>query len=303
MAAPKSSQGSVAKPEYKRTAREAAAVKKIQGESAERSPRLKVSQSLEMVPDHPDETAGFALLMEAVGTTDPDFFLGLVDQLAKADGGKIDEHQLNFMLSVVKGFKPREQIEAMLAAQMAAVHSATMKLFPHLAKAEYLPQRDSAERTLNKLMRTFVTQVEALKRYRTGGEQTVTVQQVNVSEGGQAIVGNVTQGQRDATPNGARVLHPWPLATIKSRRCPSLKARRGLKFQYRLICRKNDCRSSTQHRADAFEPAMRRQDPIWQAVTVAGRPREKTLSHARRGSGIGGSARQQKCAEAWTLYP
>ena len=31
------------------------------------------------------------------------------------------------------------------------------------------------------------------KRYRTGGEQKVTVQHVSVSEGGRAIVGNVTQ--------------------------------------------------------------------------------------------------------------
>ena len=42
-----------------------------------------------------------------------------------------------------------------------------------------------------------VTQMEALKRYRTGGEQKVTVQHVSVSEGCQAIVGNVTQGRRD----------------------------------------------------------------------------------------------------------
>ena len=39
---------------------------------------------------------------------------------------------------------------------------------------------------------TYATQMEALKRYRTGGEQKVTVQHVSVSEGGQAIVGNVT---------------------------------------------------------------------------------------------------------------
>jgi hypothetical protein len=36
-------------------------------------------------------------------------------------------------------------------------------------------------------------QMEALKRYRTGGEQKVTVQHVSVNEGGQAIVGNVNQ--------------------------------------------------------------------------------------------------------------
>jgi hypothetical protein len=49
-----------------------ATVKQIQGEPEERSPRLKVSQSMQMVPDRPDETAGVALLMEAIGTNDPD---------------------------------------------------------------------------------------------------------------------------------------------------------------------------------------------------------------------------------------
>lgn len=42
--------------------------------------------------------------------------------------------------------------------------------------------------------------MEALKRYRSGGEQKVTVQHVSVNEGGQAIVGNVTQATRETTP-------------------------------------------------------------------------------------------------------
>jgi hypothetical protein len=49
----------------------------------------------------------------------------------------------------------------------------------------------------NKLARTFAAQAEALKRYRSGGEQKMTVQHVHVADGGQAIVGNVnapTQG-------------------------------------------------------------------------------------------------------------
>jgi hypothetical protein len=44
------------------------------------------------------------------------------------------------------------------------------------------------------LARTFAAQVEALKRYRTGGEQKVTVEHVTVNAGGQAIVGSVTHG-------------------------------------------------------------------------------------------------------------
>ena len=44
---------------------------------------------------------------------------------------------------------------------------------------------------MNKLARTFAAQVEALKNYRSKGEQKMTVQHVHVAEGGQAIVGNV----------------------------------------------------------------------------------------------------------------
>jgi hypothetical protein len=98
----------------------------------------------------------------------------------------------NFVLSVVKGLQPRDQVEAMLAAQMAAVHNATMNFARHLARAENIPQQDSAERAFNKLARTFAAQVAALKDYRSRGEQRMTVQHVHVGEGGQAIVGNVS---------------------------------------------------------------------------------------------------------------
>lgn len=82
----------------------------------------------------------------------------------------------------------------MLAAQMAAVHMLTMNFAHRLNNVANIPQQDSAERAFNKLVRTFAAQVEALKRYRTGGEQKVTVEHVTVNEGGKAIVGNVTHG-------------------------------------------------------------------------------------------------------------
>ena len=142
---------------------------------------------------HPDPGIGQALLMEAIGTADLDFADGLIRQLADAErrGYKVDERALNFMLAMIKGIEPRDQIEAMLAAQMAAVHNATMTFARRLNNVDNIPQQDSAERTFNKLCRTFVAQVEALKRYRTGGQQKVTVEHVNVHAGGQAIVGSV----------------------------------------------------------------------------------------------------------------
>jgi hypothetical protein len=46
----------------------------------------------------------------------------------------------------------------------------------------------------NKLARTLAAQVEALKRYRSSGEQAMRVEHVTVNNGGQAIVGNVASG-------------------------------------------------------------------------------------------------------------
>jgi hypothetical protein len=147
----------------------------------------------EIALDHQDSAVGYALLMKALGTTDRDFVDGLLGQLANA-GRTVDGRGLNFMLSMVKGVEPKDQVEAMLAAQMAAVHNATMTFARRLAHVDNIPQQDSAERAFNKLTRTFAAQVEALKRYRTGGEQTVRVERVTVNEGGQAIVGNVSHG-------------------------------------------------------------------------------------------------------------
>jgi hypothetical protein len=149
-----------------------------------------------IAPDHDDNDTGFRLLMESLGTSSVDFASGIIAQLVKIDacGGEVDAGKLNHTLALVKGVQPRDEVEAMLAAQMAAVHMATMSFARRLTFVDTIPQQDSAERAFNKLARTFAAQVEALKRYRSKGEQKVTVEHVTVNEGGQAIVGAVAQG-------------------------------------------------------------------------------------------------------------
>jgi hypothetical protein len=187
--------------------REVTAVERIAREKhlarlkAKRSIRFKVSKDGEdpqIQLDHPDKLVGEALVMDVLASADADFVNGIVSQLASASGRgqDISEHGINFMLSVIKGIEPRDQLEAMLAAQMAVVHVASMTFAHRLARVEDIQQQDSAERAFNKLTRTFVMQMEALKRYRSGAEQKVTLQHVSIAEGGQAIVGNVTQVPR-----------------------------------------------------------------------------------------------------------
>lgn len=96
-----------------------------------------------------------------------------------------------FMPAIVREIAPRDGVERMLAVQMAATHVALIRQGGRMANAEQLPQFEAHERAYTKLARTYTAQVEALRKYRNGGKQTVTVQHVNVEDGGQAIVGNV----------------------------------------------------------------------------------------------------------------
>jgi hypothetical protein len=184
------------KPPYEPTAIEAEAIALFKAAKERQGPRLKVAiegDAADIRPNHPDIAVGSMALMRAIGTADFDFLAGLALQLVNASRGQgsTTEKTVNFMLSVIKGIDPRDQTEAMLAAQMAAVHMASMTFARRLAHVDTIPQQDSASNAFNKLARTFASQVEALKRYRSGGEQKMTVQHVHVAEGGQAIVGNV----------------------------------------------------------------------------------------------------------------
>jgi hypothetical protein len=74
-----------------------------------------------------------------------------------------------------------------------------MSVARRLAQAENIQQQDSDVSAFNKLARTYPAQMDALKRYRTGGEQQkVTVQHVSVNNGAQAIVGDVVQAPRSS---------------------------------------------------------------------------------------------------------
>lgn len=180
---------------YEPTVKERAAEEAVRAHWKE-TPRVKVSSdenAHKIEFEHPSPYHACFVLMEALGTADSNFYQGIVPQLAKAAtvGQKVDEQALNFMISVIKGVEPRDQLETLLAAQMAVTHMLTMTFGQRLNNVDNLPQQDSAASAFNKLARTFFAQVETLKRYRSSGEQRVTVQHVSVGEGGQAVVGLV----------------------------------------------------------------------------------------------------------------
>jgi hypothetical protein len=139
----------------------------------------------------------FKSLMDSFGITDPHFIAPLYSQLGEADG--LGGDGVEFAAAVIRGSNPHDQLEVMQVAQMAVMHWAAMKYLRQVGDWRGTGDQDLAVSTATKLARTFIAQMEALKRYRTGGEQRVTVQHVSVSEGGQAFVANVTQRALEAS--------------------------------------------------------------------------------------------------------
>lgn len=134
-------------------------------------------------------------LAKVIGTDCPDFMNGLVLHISnslRADPQTWDGDAA-FVVGAIEGVAPTDTVEAMLATQMAAIHTATMSFAGKLAKARTLEERCSTEKSLNRLARTFTAQVEALKKHRSGPQQ-INVKHVHVNEGGKAIVGNVRKG-------------------------------------------------------------------------------------------------------------
>lgn len=137
-------------------------------------------------------------LSNIFGTEDPKLADALMRHCLKGlkpgeagDDGK-NEDERHFMLSIVNDIAPGDAIERMLAVQMATTHVATIRAARKLANAPTLPQVQAHYTGFTKLARTFTAQAEALRKHRSGGTQTVVVQHVNVADGGQAIVGNIT---------------------------------------------------------------------------------------------------------------
>lgn len=188
-------------PAYKPTDNERAAVAALLDRRRQTAPVAKIAVALNsgvhrIAIDHPDPAVGTAVFMNALGVRHELASEALLSQIVNLSGKgqTVTGTDVNAVAALVQGIEPKDQIEAMLAVQMVAIHNATVTAARRLAHTETLPQQDSASNMLNKLARTFATQVEALKKYRSSGEQNIRVQHVTVNEGGQAIVGQVHTG-------------------------------------------------------------------------------------------------------------
>ncbi len=187
-------------PSTRLSPREAAAIEHARARVKARKSRFALHEErkedkLSLGPEHSDLEGYGKRLLDAFGTSSIDFAETEARRLSKGLGqsnsAPADIKVLNAALAVVDGIQPENEVEAMLASQMAITHALTMQAMMRAHWAEYQPKYQIAGNLAIKLSRTFTMQMEALSKLRRGGEQTVRVEHVHIHNGGQAIVGNI----------------------------------------------------------------------------------------------------------------
>ena len=107
-------------------------------------------------------------------------------------------------MAALRAFKPRDEIEGLLAAQAVALHFGVMECLRRaMIPAQPFDMATKLRRDAANLSRAMTEMLDALERKRGKGPQVVRVERVVVQEGGQAIVGNVSARATAAPPPAA----------------------------------------------------------------------------------------------------
>jgi hypothetical protein len=152
-------------------------------------PKLSAMGALDL-----SDSSLVARLARAFGTKDLDSIGQLITQVLPTNPRlDVDDPKTwNSVFAMLHDIAPKDALEGILAVQMVGVHQAAMEFLGRaMVGHTTLQATDANVNRANKLLRTFTAQLEALNRHRGKITQAMVVGNVNVNDGGQAIVGAV----------------------------------------------------------------------------------------------------------------
>jgi hypothetical protein len=204
---------------------ERAEIEKARRRTRARTPRIAMhvedrgKAGSVVYPAHSDDEGHRYRLADAFGTRSLQFVRSMLKGLGNATAdhslnldfspGSPDQLAFNAALAVIDGVRPKDEIEAMLAAHMAVTNIVLLELVArtrgsiagHRYEGNGIKRLDVLGNLTTKFMRTYTLQVEVLSRKRRKGEQHIRVKHVHVYAGGQAVVGNINHRGRGYRKN------------------------------------------------------------------------------------------------------
>lgn len=159
---------------------------------------LGVSLKIERGSDEEKNALLRAAACEATGTTDLSAAMAFFHQYLRiavpeeSVGNAVEEGSAYF--ENMTALHPQDAMEGALLTQILSLQALGMKFMKYAANPNHSPQVvDRSVNNFTKLLRLQHETIETLNRYRRKGIQQVVVQHVNVTQGGQAIVGGVQE--------------------------------------------------------------------------------------------------------------
>ena len=156
----------------------------------------------EVVPERPDGIlCAERSYLNVLNTLEKDPSIINIESSAKRAGLLLDAGVLPTGLDAAQSIEAENSLERMLAHQMALCHDAAFKAISQASGKEETVEQVRLLNAGARLMETFQKGMLTLHKVRTGGKQTVIVQHVHVTEGGQAVVAG-SVGGREAPDGG-----------------------------------------------------------------------------------------------------
>lgn len=139
------------------------------------------------------DSSNISTSAEALKTPDRVTLDASIDRLELAHKSGV----LNMALDVAESVDATNSAEQMIAHQMAAAHRMSLDLMAKAGNTRDTIEKCRLVNTAAKLMDTYQRAMLVVNRLHTGGQQTVTVQHVQVTDGGQAVInGSVHTGRQ-----------------------------------------------------------------------------------------------------------
>ena len=125
------------------------------------------------------------------GSTNSDIAAYLINKMPAIFANNINHEYINFITGFLEELKITNPMQALIVMQMLGTYTK----FCHCIGKANLPTQNYEAETENinratKLSRLFLNQVEALQKLQNKAGQKITVEHVNVNDGGKAIIGS-----------------------------------------------------------------------------------------------------------------
>jgi hypothetical protein len=133
---------------------------------ADRARRIEVAIRMEgkvaaTHAPHRDDAGWQQHLLDAFGTTSPDFATTSLNLLSEAQRGSSDTElpvsRVNAALAAIDGTQPADEMSSMLASQMVVTHALAMDFLGRARRAQTIEQLESFGNLATKLSRTFAS--------------------------------------------------------------------------------------------------------------------------------------------------